>query len=875
MEKAVLTKMGIIAGSLIMIVMLAIGCNFLLRETPDPMVSNPDESFLTIGGITVTRGDLYKHFKTTDGIAHLLNHIDEIVLADYITTIDEDAVEQEYLLIKYGTNDADELQELYDEIAIDEDLGETIERNFATRVLAAGFDPDDEDDVERFLRLTLATRKATIDAHLDFLFSQYEQAVADGVDDATDPMDTILDFYHDRYRGEAVAIELVFANEAEADAFLQKHNLVPNFDDGIGLYEDDEVPIDEAEAFNEDNTRLLTDEEVLSYFILIYNELYAYRDALDETLSWDDLEAFDADWFHFDAYTMRNDRQRDQLERIFGYLGWQDPEEDDDDDNGDADEPSFVRYTPFATKYRIEHERYDKHYVMTFLLDHTEAPAFDDLDEARQEEIMAEYVRDSLGLDGRQQRFVNSTMVRLRHEHGFTIYDNALMIKYEGVTHQDYHHYLRYEENGGDLVASLDGYDLHADDYFEYMIRRGGAIALSEVFKRTMLIQGPYFEERFGTNRNFRESTNPVISEYRSHINTAYSTITQWGYPWEDYLLDEGYHDDFDYVEKRVFMDLIPLLYRDNIDLDLAQQKAQAMYDDYIHLKVENILVYVDMNGDLEPDNYLDFIEDHADRAAFEAMHRDLEDLILTKYEDGELLEDIADAYNAAVRIDEDSEWAIYINAGFKMMFQDLTPEDNQYINPHNIDRFVPVFGERLYRIYNDYYTLPERVEDDAVLDPYGSLETRFGLHVIQVGKGDAEDRFLAPSARFDDPEGEYDERFINPDSDVPTKDQIEAWMEAFIVNTLLGDGEIDVPSDLDHALGILLDSFLRSTVPNLEIQPIGTLFPRLTVTDPYGTFIIINTILDADPTFPLHNVRLHKMLEAWQGFHRMRLGLE
>lgn len=63
--------------------------------------------------------------------------------------------------------------------------------------------------------------------------------------------------------------------------------------------------IEDVEDFTENNTSSLTDEEVLSYFIQMYNYIYGeYRDTLDENSTVQDLIDLDSEYFSFNFDTV-------------------------------------------------------------------------------------------------------------------------------------------------------------------------------------------------------------------------------------------------------------------------------------------------------------------------------------------------------------------------------------------------------------------------------------------------------------------------------------------------------------------------------------------------------------------------------------------
>ena len=75
----------------------------------EPMVSNADQAFLTLGGKTITNKTVYNRLIQTYGLDAIIAWMDEITLKDFV--YDEADFEEHLNLIIYGTTDLSELSE--------------------------------------------------------------------------------------------------------------------------------------------------------------------------------------------------------------------------------------------------------------------------------------------------------------------------------------------------------------------------------------------------------------------------------------------------------------------------------------------------------------------------------------------------------------------------------------------------------------------------------------------------------------------------------------------------------------------------------------------------------------------------------------------
>lgn len=839
MDKKVVKRIGIILGLFVLVIVLAIGCNMITSEDDDPQVSDPDRAFLEFSGITITRQSLYQRAKTLEGISHLLNYVDEKLLEDYIDDVTLEDIQEELLRIKYGTTD----QAIIDEFT--EEQLERYEQNFYYTIVYSGFNPERPEEVERFVSLNLAKQHATRNE----LLKDFEE------DTAIDLDAQVQKHYEEIYRGDITAIELIFHSQQEYEATLLHFNLVADFEGGIGLYRG-ATPLEDMsrEDLTLANTDVMPEDLVFDYFIKMYNYLYQYREQLDENLTMEDTFAFGDDYFQFNYKEMKDAPRTQRVTPIlFTELAIPDPEDEDDES---------LRYTVEARRYNTQMQRYEHNYVMYFKIDQAEPVAFDDLDQARHEEVTNEYLDRLVTTE-----LVVAFMVELRNRENFTLHDRHLKLSYEqmigSMVGSDS---IRYKEGDGTVVASLDSFDITVDEYFEYMVRRIGAMVAVEMYLEEYLLQSDYFEIKYGTNRNLIKSNDPRVKEVRDLIdNLAY----QFGaspyansYTWDEFIyLFYGFTSDEDFLRRMAISELNKFLLTPNMDFEKAHEFVEKHHDNYLNVRAEHLLVYIDFDGDLDPDDFLEWRDGLSteDYDEYYALRVQLETMLIDAVNDGSTMREVANMFNRASRNEDDNDWAQFKNFGFKVRYENLSG-DGTAINYLSVQNYVDEFKDNLYRIY-DRYTGSEYIEDASMLDDR-IFATEFGMHLVNVRKGTNAAIFEVPSAAFEDTDNEFDDaRWENPSS-VPSIDQLTAWSEREI-DRLENGGQtsIPVPADVDLAIRTLYSPYFNGLLPSSD-----------EFFDPFGYVTMIDLMIENNVEFEMEDEHLQVMIRALREVYEMML---
>ncbi|MFW6298828.1 MAG: hypothetical protein ACOC14_04020 [Bacillota bacterium] len=792
MDPKLIKRGAIVLSIIVLVIVLSVACNAFQNNDTTPALSDKDGVFMNYDGHDVTNEDLYDKIKSMDGLAHLKNYIDRELLNDYIDDVEESEIEEATKRLTYGTTDDTEI----DEMSAREK--EEKEQDYQDTLVMNGYDPEDSESVESFVRLQVAKENYTFDQYLD---EDSDFAISD---------EDLEDYYGDYKQGDLQAIMLRFSGSQDVKNVLNRFNLVPNYEGGLGLYdpqENDDKPIEDvaSDDFDEDNTTELDDEETLDYYIELYNFIYPYRDELPEDATTEDLIDLESDHLTFNQYDMQKKGEGSGGNNILDlsdYLY----------NNMRESERGFSRQSRSIGDHRF----------MFYLLDSEDVPSFDDLDDSEIDELKDEYVDNLVG-----EEQIQEVMRQLYDEEGLKIHDETIALSYEQENEDDV-----YEETDGtNTLATLDSFSVTTDDYFDYASEKVGAFYGLEVLKEDLLFDSEYFEDTFGDNRDVFENRSDRMRSLREHVRSDKSAFNngayqQYGFSpedmeWNEFLFQAyGMLNEEDYLSTLVTENIRNDYLFDQVDFDKVRDYIDEQYENYFSLKADQVLIYLDMDEDFNPDDFNEYYDSMStdEQDDFDTLKGDLEDEIEAAIDDGDSLESIVDEYNDASRVtDEDDDdysvWAKYKAEGLALKYENLAvssgeqqqgqqQEQEENLDFNNTQSYVEDFVKALQEIYEDYNTAENRDDDEYFANSLTT--TQFGIHMIRAEKGDA---FEQPSAAFDNEDGEYSSDLEN-DSDVPTLEQFKVYSELRVEKSkdeVLGEsGEIDydrMPEDLYNAV--------------------------------------------------------------------------
>ncbi len=800
MENVIFKRALGIFSIILIIILASVACNFIGADEEDPVLSNSDEVFLTFGNVEITNEMVYNRIKARDGFVHLFNLIDASLLSDEMDAVSEEAIQDHILELTYGTSDQEEIDRLT------EGEMEEMEQDFNDVLMLEGYNPEDPDEVDAFARLQLAqlnfTRQQYIDGEEGDRFAITE--------------DDLESFYRDYKQGDAVAIPLRFFDRTEMRAVFNHFNLIENFEGGFAKYTGEE-PIEDVgrNDYDEDNTEMLDDDEVLEYFVRIYNYMNQHLDPVDENLDLQGIVDGEIDQFMFNQMDLRmkaEERQEEIYADVATYL--------------------FERLKDAERPYHISSRSINDDRFFFYLLDTEDVPAFEDLDADALEDLKQEYAEILI-----TDQQIEGVMSHLHSENNLRIHDEKLALRYEMQSGQEL-----YEPYDDDVtLATLDGHSVTTDEFFEHSVTRIGAQYATDIAKIEFLFASDFFENAYGSNRDVFRNSSELMREHRNHVRDEKQLFSaglygQFGlspevFSWNEYLYLFGQAQQirqqilqmtgtpdpfarYNFTERSAFLSEEDLLRQmvertirydhitREIDYERYHELVEKNFENFFSLRADHILVYTDMDHDFLPDDFEDYYEEvlsDEERDELDIKRANLYDKIFERLDDGDSMQDIATEYMRALRgEDEDdddySEWARFRNAGLRMLHQNLN--EGEELSPRTTRNYDEAFVEALKAIFDEY-------DEDEDFETSGDLvRTAFGFHFIRAEKGP---NFDIPSARLTEDDDGYDERIANED-DMPNVAQIEYYTLSLVQQYMGEDVDISFPTELVDSLSLFYE---------------------------------------------------------------------
>jgi len=728
MNKSILIRGSIIMGLFLLIIAAAVGCSMIKKDDATPQISNPDEVYLHLDDFDVTKQELWDVMKNVDGLGYLMDYIDEIILADYISVITQAEVDEEILLLTYLTNNEDLIAEIKEDPEVEQEYIDAFRQN----LVIMGYDPDDADDLRSFVELSIAKVK--------YLKEYVSNADADtyfSID-----TDDVEDYYNQTEYNDACVVEVRFSSTNEANLVFDLFDLVPNYNTGFGLYTGVD-PIEDiaSDDFDDTNTTQLTDAEVFTKFIEMYNYMNPWMPQIPVNIEQADYCVDYSDIATYNHKDMTfNKQQGDPNIEYAVYLF----------DTLDLTREDIVMYS-----YNVQ--SIGTASIIAFKVSEEPRTAFEDLDDDKIAELTEE-LAEFYVTEGN----IETVMQEKRDEVGLEIFDPLMKLKYK------FDAKVSYDNEGDDsIVAKFGDVEITADDLYEYMEERVGTFYSIELTKVKWLIQSDNYEDVYGDNRDYMNNKTDEMAAHRDELRTIKSTFSGNGYAsygfssneytWEEFLFLAFTATSENKVLEQLFVvpQIQPSLIYPTLEYTSVEDFISDQVENYFSLNVVHILMYVDFDNDFEPDSFDDLLAgfDAAEETEFNLLKVAFENLVLDKYTNDDLTtEQIVDEFQDSLIDDVNNEWAIFKQYGFKLMAEPLSLEGGSvnYINSSMLDEN---FKDSLKRIY-DIYVRPENEDLDEYVDTQLTT-TDFGLHLI----------IATPGTDFDQPTAVFEVDAENPDA--------------------------------------------------------------------------------------------------------------
>ena len=274
MNKSILIKGSIIMGLFLLIIGAAVGCSLINGDSTEPTLSNGDDVYFSIDDFDITNAQLWDVMRNVDGLSYLLDYVDHILLEDEIKAVTQEEIDKEIKYAKYLTYSDDKIAEIQEDAEINQNYIDAFEQN----LIILGFDPSNPDDLRTYTEVGIAKTNV----------AKQHMLAATGEDVYALSEEDMIKYYESMTYGDACAIEIRFQSSPEASAVFDEFNLVPSFNLGIGEYTDENVAIEDvpSDGFLLDkNTVQLTEDEIFSKFVLLYNYMNPWETPIPEDIT--------------------------------------------------------------------------------------------------------------------------------------------------------------------------------------------------------------------------------------------------------------------------------------------------------------------------------------------------------------------------------------------------------------------------------------------------------------------------------------------------------------------------------------------------------------------------------------------------------------
>ncbi len=792
MNKGILIKAGIILGFFAVTLGLALGCSSIKGNETTPEISNREDAYLTVGDITITNEDLWETMKISDGLNYLLQYSEEVLLADTIKDIDQADIDDAILELKWGTSDADTIAEIKEDAEVEAEFVKSYEEYLAI----LDIDPDNADELKDFVELTVAKKVITKEA-----------IKTAGDDDPLKILDTkVEEYYETLEKGTVCVLDVKFNSDTEASAVFDEFNLVPDYNNGWGLYLNDATtPIEDVltSDFDESNTTQLSDDQVFEKFLELYNYMNPSDTPIPSNTTQTDFCANYSDMAVIDWSEMYDEYDSSSI--YYNYVSYL----FDTLSLGEED-------TDFNYSYKVTSA--SPFSMIAYKVSETAPTAYADLTDTEKEALLDELIVDELFNTDDNTAFSNAYDIAMEsywEANELEIFDPLLKLQYEQSEG------VEFDNSGSEtIVATLGTLEITADMLFGYIEENVGSYTAIELAKNEMLLASAFYTEMYGDSHDYLNSNNDAMVVHRDNLRNMKSSFSSNAYAaygfdsssitWEEFLIVAfGAYNEADVIETLYIIgSLAPNLVVEDMTYSVAKDLMDQRAADYLSLTSEHLLIYLDRDNDFVPDEFKEIVDGltGTDLTDYNALAVAFENLILEKVNTDEMTYDeIVKEYNETLMDDATSEWVQFKEYGFHMLTQELgfLQSDGSYdyeLTAEKIDGyFHDDFNVALKRIYDAYVTDDAAAGDDGI-DVYVDnqiVKTDSGLHLITVEKGAA---FEQPTAVYDNTDGDNSEGSEGT-TVVPNEEQVELYVAIRNAEALSETTELMLPTSVYDAI--------------------------------------------------------------------------
>lgn len=605
--------------ALAIVIIVAVSCTLFSRDKEVPQISKPNEAFLTVDGIKVSNGQIYKDIKFSSGVQSLMDLIDKELLqktknaegVDYYSAVSEEAIDEEIekAIFLNGRGNDEEANE------------KTIANWKRTQYLSYG--QKTEEDYKNAYRLTLAKRQYTRDQ-----LAKDENLIKD-----TD----ITTYYDANYEKSYWVVVVKYNTLQEAKNALAQLNIIVE----KVTEEDTKKEIDKWVWAGTKTP--LTLEEIKQAHIDLYNNANAFKapgypnnadPSKNLILGANQYTITDGKI----VFNTTLDENEDSPKNLFYNTTAELNKLSSSLTNEVSGMDSFTKEAATLEKTYIRNPlAAGSNYYFALKIDFVlPEEIYDEEGEVTNEELKDEIFEKVLDTKVTSTA-ISENMAKLRK--GLVIYDAQIEASY--ISSYDPKHKETKEESKT-VVAEITGTDIKvtADELFVELTRVYGAKSAYSLYLREMILRSEHNDiYNVDTKKVLNKTKWEEINEQLDQLKTTFAN-GQWvdpSYGWNNFLRDYYNLEDedalrVDLVYSRALTEYNKTLYKttEEVYTNIYQPKMQEIYDKYF--SASGIHLLISKNNEAgNPISPLDETSENKWTAYEKELAKELYDLVLDK----------------------------------------------------------------------------------------------------------------------------------------------------------------------------------------------------------------------------------------------------
>ena len=356
--------------------------------------------------------------------------------------------------------------------------------------------------------------------------------------------------------------------------------------------------------------------------------------------------------------------------------------------------------------------------------------------------------------------YISEVVNKLYEEIEVDIYDPVVRILYE----QNYGYDGTEDNKSGDVVATVDGTDITVSDFYARLEKSYGINISLDLLSNEYLLNSEKYSITEDDRDSYQTQFEDIISQFSANNFASAGFPATMGR--EKFLLlafgsrtnQEAINQIYVYPELRdQYLKDYEAHYGEDVYENLSEL-AKLQYDNYKSMNVSHLLIYVDQNGDGNPDDPQDYL-DSLDALGQQAVLEGLVDLVEILYEKvgyystfANGFQTLAAEFNNSGRILRGNDvppvnpddpkldiqpeltWARFRQLGFYLKFENLSsPITNTSNFLSSQQRLDEVFYNRAMSMYNPDASLPllDLYENVITQEELANVKSSFGWHLI------------------------------------------------------------------------------------------------------------------------------------------------